>query len=237
MSHQHRRIYLQAHHTVNLVSNQEPTKNFVSTATRGAFVVQTESGFQIRVCRQPNNMVLIEPVNVHSIVEEFSFEIGYPNWIMALVAYSAVPEEERAILGDQQLSINNNWRVTSGFVDGPRMGENQYVLNRPITNVRINDGRRPLFRIHLDQNDAEPHRIDIRIRPGHFAGMIFATNQLIQVRFNGDYIASMYRRFQFNTADDMAVHRLQNIDPDFLRLYRSFQIFRRAAICHQTNSN
>lgn len=151
------RLYLQTpnEQTFRVVSLQSENTSFLNTDTRREFTVDINDQYHVRVWSRENNEVQIDGIDDI----EFSFEIGYENYVMACLTYTVVPLEQQIAFGRDQIIVNNNWRITTG--------PDEYSLNLPVDILRVSEGRSPLFRVHLDHRLPEPHRISIRIRPGN----------------------------------------------------------------------
>lgn len=150
------RLYIQTQNddTFQVVSLQSENTSFMNTDIRGGFNVNINNEHHFRVFSHNNE------VEINGIDDvEFSFEIGYQNYTMACVTYAKVPAHERIVFGDDQLIVNNNWRITTG--------PEEYALNLPVNTLCVSEGRNPLFRVHLDHRLPEPQRVSIRIRPGN----------------------------------------------------------------------
>lgn len=121
------RIYLNTYGNVRIISKQNPEKSFMVNSTEGVdkFKVKIPGSNQFLLVGRDRNG------NGHGVIIytrrediSFSFEIGYPNWVMANVQYQKSAENERELFGNYQLHINNNWRITTG--------PTPYVLNSEI---------------------------------------------------------------------------------------------------------
>lgn len=153
----------------------------------------------------------------------FSFDIGYPNFPLASVMYEPVDERERFIFGNEQLHINNNWRITTG--------PTEYVLNTVIDQLRIHENRNILFSVIIDRGPQDPDRVAIRLRPFNFATMFFGANQLLQIRYNGHYFINVFHRMQrlhMQNPNQFALVPFH--DPHFLGMFQFMEANRLAAI-------
>lgn len=163
----------------------------------------------------------------------YSFEIGYAEWSMSLVTFEHVPVEEQEVFGQYQLTINNNWRITSGMP--------QRVVNVRINQLQMNANRfRPLFRVELNRQAPEPQEVCLKIAnspASEFATMFFASNQLLHIQFDADSgeLRDIYDQIQRMYIPDpmdwaLLLPRPFNRNPEFWRQFRQFEDVRRRAL-------
>lgn len=214
------RIYLQTYGNVRIQSARNPDLTINVNQPVGQFIsIPMNQRNQIRVSvERDNQFKILSPNGI-----TFSFDIGYANFPLASAMFEPVVERERFIFGNEQLHINNNWRITTG--------PTEYVLNNRINQLRIHENRNILFNVIIDRGVQEPDRIAIRLRPFNFATMFFGANQLLQIRYNGHYLINVFHRMQrlhINEPNQFALVPFH--DPHFLGMFQFMEANRLAAI-------
>lgn len=211
------RIYLQTYGQCRIQSARD-VNQMVDVNVPGQSFSIRNGQHRIYIEVQRNNQILIQGPDPVS----FSFDIGYENWVLANLLYEPVNPEERGIFGNQQIFINNNWRITTG--------PTEYVLNNLIHQLRIHENRQSLFSVIISR-ETEPDRIGVRLRPCNFATIFFAANQLIQVRLNGNYLFDVLERMQrINVQDPNRFALVPFHDPHFLSMFQFMEVNRLSAI-------